>query len=552
MRLSGARGASAAVYAFGGDFLAKKLIFDANGGTCQDAYKEACAGQPVGELPVPAFPLNAFQGWFTAREGGARVTAETTMVNFDVTLYAHWEAVAFGSCPGKAIAFPFGPSVAAYTVNLAKEWREGEGRYAEESGVLHCKSTVSRGKVYTIALPAEREFTVSCGDAGAIVEYASFGVLRYCRVDARNLSEETAEICLKLSGGAGERTTVYAVEGDLVPADADYEAPPAGSCPGLATGIGFGTAVQARAVRLVREWDENGGSYLDGAVHYLRATAPADGLLTVAVPAAQAGGLEVLLNGLAQASRKAYAGLTFCIFDAKAGDAVLVRLSGARGASAAVYAFGGDFLAKKLFFDANGGTCQKAYQEACAGQPVGELPEPDDRAGHVFLGWFTAPEGGARVTAETVMVGFDVTLYAHWERLAAGSSQESAVPFAMTTSVAAYQVALAREWLEDELKYSDIDGAFYCKTTLRRGRVYTMAVPKGLDQVNAWCVNGEASVAFGSDASLQYVRFDTTQMAAEETEAYFAVFDEAGRRTIIYAVEADLMPKDCTSCIDTP
>ena len=154
--------------------------------------------------------------------------------------------------------------------------------------------------------------------------------------------------------------------------------------------------------------------------------------------------------------------------------------------------------------------------------------------------------------AATVMVGYDVTLYAHWEKLAAGSSQEAAIPFAMTTSVAAYPVTLAREWLEDELKYSDIDGAFYCKTTLKRGKVYTMAVPKGLDEVNAWCVNGEASVTYGSHASLQYVRFDTTDMAAEETEAYFAVFDDAGRRTTIYAVEADLMPKDCTSCIDTP
>ena len=105
-------------------------------------------------------------------------------------------------------------------------------------------------------------------------------------------------------------------------------------------------------------------------------------------------------------------------------------------------------------------------------------------------------------------------------------------------------MSLAREWLEDELRYSDADGALYCKTTLRRGRVYTMAVPKGLDQVNAWCVNGEASTAFGSDASLQYVRFDTTKMAAEETEAYFAVFGEVGQRATVYAVEGDFMPKD--------
>jgi uncharacterized repeat protein (TIGR02543 family) len=428
-------------------------------------------------------------------------------------------------------------------VTLAREWLADEGRYDEASGVLYCKSSVSRGKVYTVALPAGQGYEVACGDAGAVVEYAAYGALRYCVVDARGLSEAAAEIVLALSGGAGSRTTVYVAEGNLVPADAEYEAPPAGSCPGRATGIGFGAAVQARAVRLFREWDEAGGRYLDGGVHYLWATAPASGRLTVAVPAAQAAGCEVSCAGNAAAGPEAFGGLAFWIFDAQAGDEVLVRLSGARGADATVYTFGGDYLAKRLVFDPNGGTCPVESKDVRAGAPVGELPDPDGRAGHAFLGWFTARGGGARVAAATAMVGYDVTLYAHWEKLAAGSSREAAVPFAMTASVAAYQVALAREWLEDELKYSDVYGAFYCKTTLRRGTVYTMAVPQGLE-VNAWCVNGEASVTYGSDASLRYVRFDTTQMAADETEAYFAVFGDAGQRTTVYAVEADVMPKE--------
>ena len=128
-----------------------------------------------------------FQGWYTAREGGARVTAETAMVNSDVTLYAHWEPLAAGSCREKAIPFPFGPSVAAYPVTLAKEWLAGEGRYDETSGVLYCKSFVARGKVYTLALPVGQKFTVSCEDAGAIVEYATSGTLCLCLVDARDI-----------------------------------------------------------------------------------------------------------------------------------------------------------------------------------------------------------------------------------------------------------------------------------------------------------------------------------------------------------------------------
>jgi uncharacterized repeat protein (TIGR02543 family) len=558
----GGVGARTTVYVVEGDFLAKKLFFDPNGGSCPVASKDVRAGQPVGELPPATLGGSAFQGWFTAREGGARVTAATVMVNYDVTLYAHWEAVAAGSCLEKAVAFPFGPSVAVYPVALAREWIEKEERYDDASGVLYCKSSVSRGKVYTIALPVGQDFEVVCGDAGALVEYATYGSLRYCRIDARGLSAGTAEIVLALSGDAGARATVYVAEGDLVPADADYEAPPVGSCPGKAAALEFGAGALAKTVRLVPEWDAAGGQYLDGGVHYLVATAPAGGRLTVAVPAAQADGCEVSCEGNA-AVREDFGGIAFWIFDAKAGDDVVVVLAGARGADATVYTFVGDFIAKKLFFDPNGGTCPVASKDVRAGQPVGELPSAT-LGGSVFLGWFTAREGGARVTAETVMVNYDVTLYAHWERLALGSCQEAAVPFAMTTSVAAYPVALAREWLEDELKYSDEDGALYCKTTLERGKVYTMAVPHGLKDVNAWCVgvkmrcaddapecgDGEASVTFGSDASLQYVRFDTTQMAAAETEAYFAVFGDVGQRTTVYAVEGDYMP--CSTCVDTP
>ena len=46
-------------------------------------------------------------------------------------------------------------------------------------------------------------------------------------------------------------------------------------------------------------------------------------------------------------------------------------------------------------------------------QAVGELPEPG-RTGHQFLGWFTAREGGVKVTASTKVVD-DVIYYAHWQ-----------------------------------------------------------------------------------------------------------------------------------------
>jgi hypothetical protein len=69
-----------------------------------------------------------------------------------------------------------------------------------------------------------------------------------------------------------------------------------------------------------------------------------------------------------------------------------------------------------------------------------------------------------------------------------------------------------------------------------------MAVPKGTS-CDAWCENIDASVTFGSDASLAYVRIDTTGMAAGEARLHFAAYGDPGQRTTVYAVEADVMPK---------
>ena len=47
------------------------------------------------------------------------------------------------------------------------------------------------------------------------------------------------------------------------------------------------------------------------------------------------------------------------------------------------------------------------------GRSIGTMPVPE-RANHRFLGWFTAPDGGDRVTASSLMGSTDRTVYAHW------------------------------------------------------------------------------------------------------------------------------------------
>lgn len=65
-------------------------------------------------------------------------------------------------------------------------------------------------------------------------------------------------------------------------------------------------------------------------------------------------------------------------------------------------------------FDPCGGTCAKKSINVSFGAPYGKLPKPK-RNGYKFSGWYTAKEGGTKVTASTtVKTDTNHTLYARW------------------------------------------------------------------------------------------------------------------------------------------
>lgn len=65
------------------------VTFDANGGSVDMTTCGRNTGDTVGALPIPVQTGYQFDGWFTAKAGGDRVS-ETTVVHADVTYYAHW------------------------------------------------------------------------------------------------------------------------------------------------------------------------------------------------------------------------------------------------------------------------------------------------------------------------------------------------------------------------------------------------------------------------------------------------------------------------------
>ena len=66
---------------------------------------------------------------------------------------------------------------------------------------------------------------------------------------------------------------------------------------------------------------------------------------------------------------------------------------------------------KTVTFDANGGTCPTSTEKTDAMGKIDSLPDAE-RDGWIFAGWYTAKEGGERVTS--TYFAKDTTVYAHW------------------------------------------------------------------------------------------------------------------------------------------
>ncbi len=67
------------------------ITFNGNGGTVLESSRQHAAGEAIGELPIPTRVKYEFTGWYT--QGGDPVDS-STVINSDITLYAHWEKLA--------------------------------------------------------------------------------------------------------------------------------------------------------------------------------------------------------------------------------------------------------------------------------------------------------------------------------------------------------------------------------------------------------------------------------------------------------------------------
>ena len=89
------------------------LRYDPCGGTVDSDSIQVVFGKPIGPLAVPQREGYVFDGWFSNRENGIRITAET-VINADSpsTLYAHWIRL---SAPVRVDQLPEGAQIAENT-----------------------------------------------------------------------------------------------------------------------------------------------------------------------------------------------------------------------------------------------------------------------------------------------------------------------------------------------------------------------------------------------------------------------------------------------------
>ena len=71
-----------------------KVLYNANGGTVKSKYKTVTYGKTYGTLASPVRSGYVFDGWYTKKNGGTKITSSSKVtVKTNQTLYAHWKKV---------------------------------------------------------------------------------------------------------------------------------------------------------------------------------------------------------------------------------------------------------------------------------------------------------------------------------------------------------------------------------------------------------------------------------------------------------------------------
>ena len=419
--------------------------FDANGGTTASPKTlTRRAQQPLGTLPTTSRSGYTFQGWYTAKTGGTKISTSTTMPTQNTTYYAHWVPASYtvtykangGSGTDQTQSVQYGTvwttkgavfTRTGYTLSSWNTKADGSGtkyglntkqtdkqssnltlyaqwqvntytynvKYVSTSGVQLGTGTVS-GTFGSSKSVSPKTFTGYTSPAAQTVKFDS--------TTAKTITFKYTPISYKITytlngGSVTGNPSTYTIETATITLKNPTK-----------TGYTFkgwtgsnGTTPQT-TVKIAK------GS--TGNKSYTANWALASATQTIRVRYQNADGT---FGNYQQAYQKDYAiGSTFTW--EYAGNAtykpasVSYKVTGARTTDVTIYRK--EYTAT---FDANGGTTASPKTlTRRAQQPLGTLPTTS-RSGYTFQGWYTAKTGGTKISTSTTMPTQNTTYYAQWK-----------------------------------------------------------------------------------------------------------------------------------------
>ena len=333
------------------------------------------ANPSIGSLPTPTRPGYAFDGWYTAATGGTKIT-DLTKVTANTTVYAHWKANAY---------------TVSYNMN------GGTGSIASQTKTHGTNLTLTTTK------PTGKNFTVTYNANGGTVSSSSKTVSQ---------SFTNWNTAANGSGTAYNAGATYSTNANVT-LYAQYANPSIGSLPtptrsgyafdGWYTAANGGTKITDstkvtanttvyahwKANAYTVSYNVNGGT---GSIASQTKTHDTNLTLTTTKPTGKSFTVTYNANGGKVSSSSKTVSQSFMNWNTAANGSGTAYNAGATystNASVTLYA-------------------------QYANPSIGLLPTPT-RSGYAFDGWYTAANGGTKITDSTKVTA-NTTVYAHWTK----------------------------------------------------------------------------------------------------------------------------------------